>query len=132
MMRYTSFGELFKIYRLKNNENLKDAADFLGVTSSFVSAVELGKRKIPKEWLKLITNHYKLSDCEVNEFEEAIEKSQKEISVNLDNTTALQRSVAIAFQRSFSTISDEDANKILKVFEEMNNNGLQDKNNIEK
>ena len=119
MMRYTSFGELFKIYRLKNNENLKDAADFLGVTSSFVSAVELGKRKIPKEWLKLIANHYKLSDCEVNEFEEAIEKSQKEISVNLDNTTALQRSVEIAFQRSFSTISDEDANKILKVYEEM-------------
>lgn len=131
-MNYNKFGKLFRTYRINHGENLKDAGQFLGVTSSFVSAVELGKRKIPKDWLQLIVNHYNLNAKEEKELAIAIEESKTSLDVNLTKLTPLQKTVALAFQRSFNNISDETATTILKILEEGNGYGLQNKENIKK
>ena len=119
-MKYTKFGELFRIYRIKNGETLNDASIFLGVTNSFVSAVELGKKKVPKKWCKMIAEHYNLNAEEVKELEDAIQESKNNVKVNL----------AMAFQRSFDNISEETANEIINILNRGDSNRLQNKKDI--
>ncbi len=129
-MKYTRFGELFRIYRIKKGETLYDASKFLGVTNSFVSAVELGKKKVPKKWLEIIVEHYNLTGDEINELEMAINESKNNIKVDLSKSLSFQRDLAMAFQRSFDGISEETANEIIRLLNGGNNNGLQDKKDI--
>lgn len=61
----TDFGKELRKIRIDNNEFLKDMANKLGVTVSYLSAVENGKRDIPDEWLDKIINDYNLSKNEI-------------------------------------------------------------------
>ena len=129
-MKYTKFGELFRIYRIKKGETLHDASVLLGVTNSFVSAVELGKKKVPESWLEIISSHYKLTEEETKELEEAIKESSTNIKIELIGSTLFQRNLAFAFQRSFDDVSEEKANEIIEILKRGDNDGLQDEEHI--
>ncbi len=47
-MKVTEFGKFSRKLRIENDELLRDMANKLGVTASYLSAVEIGKRNIPK------------------------------------------------------------------------------------
>lgn len=63
----TDFGKFCRKLRIDNDEFLKDMAGKIGVTSSYLSAVEQGKRKMPSEWAKKITGAYALTDSQQRE-----------------------------------------------------------------
>lgn len=122
-MKYTPFGEYFRILRIKHHEVLYDATEYLKVTSAYISSVECGKRAVPNEWEKIISDHFKLSDTEIDELHNAIEQSKKSIRLNLEGISPVQKQAALSFYRSFDGIDDETAKKIVKILEK-NNNGL--------
>ena len=114
-MRYTKFGEQFRILRIKHHEVLADAAKFLNTTSSFVSAVETGKKNVPEKWLGLICEHYSLNDGQRNELAQAIEDSKTTLKIDMVAATEVQRDVALQFQRSFDGLDEETAQEILEI-----------------
>lgn len=63
----TEFGKFCRKLRIDNNEIMKDMAKKLGVTVSHLSAVEIGKRKIPFTWAEEISKHYELTALQVTE-----------------------------------------------------------------
>lgn len=123
-MKYTPFGEFFKILRIKNKEVLLDASKFLGVSSAYVSAVECGKRSIPEEWREKIISHYSLSSKDTAELDRAIENSRATIEVNLSGVSDTRRAVALQFCRSFNDMEEDVASKILEILEENGKSGL--------
>ncbi|WP_312887677.1 helix-turn-helix transcriptional regulator [Paenibacillus sp. 1182] len=64
----TDFGKFCRKLRIENNELLKDMALKLEVTPSYLSAVERGKRNLPKEWKDKLLSLYKLSPNQLKEF----------------------------------------------------------------
>lgn len=124
IMSYTPFGEMFRILRIKHHEVLSDASKLLGVTSAYVSSVECGKRPVPEEWAEKIVVHYKLKDKEKNQLLQAIEDSKTIIKINLSESSAARRTVALQFQRSFDEMDDETATKILRIIERNKTGGL--------
>ena len=50
-MEYTRFGEEMRVLRTRRHQSQKDMAEVLGVTKSFLSSVETGRRSIPKGWI---------------------------------------------------------------------------------
>ena len=54
----TQFGKELRHIRLDRDEKLKDMAEKLGVTVSYLSAVENGKRNIPDNWIEMIASEY--------------------------------------------------------------------------
>ena len=50
----TSFGCYLRKLRIDTGYLLKDLASYLCVTSSYLSAVEMGKRRIPDDWAEII------------------------------------------------------------------------------
>jgi len=123
-MKYTPFGEFFKILRIKHKEVLLDASKFLNVSSAYVSAVECGKRPMPEDWREKIIDHYRLSEKDIADLDQAIENSKSSVGVNLSGVSDTRRAVALQFCRSFDEMEDDVASKILKILEENGKSGL--------
>ncbi len=119
-MKYTRFGEFFRILRIKHNEVLQNAKDFLGVSVAYISAVELGKKTVPSDWYEKICEHYHLTEEERAELKEAIEDSAQSVKVNLKDVPYEKRQLAMQFQRSFDNFDDETINRLLEILKKGN------------
>jgi transcriptional regulator with XRE-family HTH domain len=119
-MQYTKFGEEFRILRIKHHEVLSDAAKFLSVSSSFVSAVETGKKNVPDKWLDMICCHYSLNEEQRKKLSQAIEESKTTVKIDMVTATEAQRNVALQFQRSFDDLDEQTAAEIMKILKRNN------------
>lgn len=120
---YTKFGEFVRVLRIKNHQVMGDMAKFLGTTTPFLSAVENGRKNVPKEWLSIISDYYRLSDDERKELEEAIEESKLQTKINMKDSSEMQRKVALQFARSFDEIDDETAERIIALLQKKDGGG---------
>ena len=111
----TSFGKLCRKLRIDNGELLKDMADKLGVTSAYLSAVETGKRNVPKDWPERITKMYSLDEIKSKELKEAAAKSQINLKLELENLDESDKDLMLAFARQFNQLTDTDKNKIKQI-----------------
>lgn len=116
-MGYTKFGEFVRILRIKHHEIMGDMADFLGTSLPFLSAVENGKKNVPKGWADKIINHYNLTETEKIELINSIEDSKTQMKIVLTNTSVPKRGAALQFARSFENMDDETARKIIDLLE---------------
>lgn len=57
----TTFGKFVAKLRIDHSETQLDMAKKLGVTASYLSAVELGKREVPPEWIHSLSSLYELT-----------------------------------------------------------------------
>ena len=112
---YTKFGEFVRVLRIKNHQIMGDMAKMLNTTTPFLSAVENGKKNVPKGWAEIISDFYKLSDDERAELNEAIEESKLQTKIDMRKSSDMQRKVALEFARSFDDIDDETATKIMEL-----------------
>ena len=111
----TNFGKELRKLRIDNDELLKDMADKLGVTISYLSAVEHGKREVPDDWVNTISKLYQLSDAEKDNLEDLAYMSKNKVSIDLLEVNDKKKNTALAFARKFDNLSDEEINKINKI-----------------
>lgn len=111
----TSFGKFTRKLRIDNGELLKDMAEKLEVTTSYLSAVEVGKRNVPASWEEKIIKFYNLNDEMTEELQDTIYNSQKVIKLNLDNYKNNDKELMLAFARKFEKLDDESKDDIFKI-----------------
>jgi transcriptional regulator with XRE-family HTH domain len=102
--------------RIDTGYLLKDMADYLGVTASYLSAVEMGKRRIPDNWFGKISTFFSLSPDKENELQTVIQETQRDIQIDLGNATKQQRDLAFVFARRLDGLDENDIQNIFKVF----------------
>lgn len=113
----TKFGKLLRKIRIDHGEILKNMADKLEVSPAFLSAVEIGKKNVPKGWVERISSIYNLSPSETQALFLSAEDAVRSVKIDLLNASDTQRSVAIAFARSFDNMSEDTAKKIFNMME---------------
>lgn len=118
----TEFGKELRKMRIDAGEVLKDMATKLGITSSYLSAIEVGKRTVSERILTNIQEKYTLSEAEMLRLRAAVEKDKPKVEINLKNTTPVQRSTILAFARTFHELDRETLEKIQKLLSEENEN----------
>ncbi|MDO4466670.1 MAG: helix-turn-helix transcriptional regulator [Bacillota bacterium] len=111
----TSIGKFLRKLRIDEGEILKDMAEKLEVTVSFLSAVENGKKHMPSGWNIRICELYKLSDDQKKAFTTAIAETEDAIEMNFIGQSLQNRELAVSFARKFSDINDEQADAIKKI-----------------
>lgn len=114
-MKYTNFGKYMRILRIQHQEKMKDVADILGVTISFLSAVETGKKNVPVRWADKIVDHYHLDDEEQKKLIESIEESHTECKIIVKDASQIKKKAAFLFARSFDELDDETALQIIEI-----------------
>ena len=103
----TEIGKFLKKLRIDNGEILLTMAQKLDVSPSFLSAVELGKKKMPYEWNLRIRSVYSLTPAQEEELDEAISLSEKSVILDLSEASPVARKLAVSFSRSFNDFTDE-------------------------
>ena len=114
-MGYTPFGEYVRILRIKNHQVMGDMARILNTSTPFLSAVENGKKNVPKEWFQVIVEKYHLTQEDQADLGKAIEESKIQYKIIAGSAGATQRKAAMQFARSFDEMDDETALKILEL-----------------
>lgn len=111
----TILGDFLRKLRLSNKEILKDMATSLGVSSAFLSAVENGKKKMPTAWEKKLQNIYTLTSEQMIELKDAVMKSSDIVEINLKDSSAQNKELAISFARQFDTMDEQTSKAILEI-----------------
>lgn len=109
------FGRFCRKLRIDNGELLKEMAEKLGVTSSYLSAVENGKRNVPRNWATRISEIYSLDHEQSGELKRASEKSQLNNNVNLTKLNNEDRSLMVALARKIDGLNDDEKTIIKSI-----------------
>lgn len=107
-----SFGRFCRKLRIDKGELLKDMATRLGVTSSYLSAVENGKRNVPRKWIEKISEMYSLSDSEVEELERSFDESKKVVQLNFEGFSSEEKNDLLALAREFKGLNEDEREEI--------------------
>ena len=110
----TEYGKFLRKLRIDQGQILKTMAEKLGVSSAFLSAVENGKKKIPKTWEEKLVKEYKLDEEQLAELRRSQQDSQQLIEINLAMLTDAQKDAAFAFARSLERFDTQDLSNLAK------------------
>ncbi len=111
----SKFGMFCRKLRMERGELLLDMAEKLNVTSSYLSAVEMGKRNIPSNWEAEIVKLYNLSENELEELKNCIKDSIREIRMEVFGRKEQDKEILLKFARSFEEMNDFDKQNILSI-----------------
>ena len=106
---------LLKSIRVNNNEMLMEMAKKLDVSSTFLSAIENGKKKVPDDFKDKLCANYSLSDDEIKELNEGIVINNDRVDLTLSELSGPKKELAISLGRSFDTLSDEAVDELLNI-----------------
>lgn len=117
-MKISSFGRFMRNYRMDHGILLGTMAKTLGVSSSYLSAIEYGNKKIPDDLYKKIVDNYQFSENECVELDCCINMTNEMVGINLKNTTENQGETAILFARRLKNLDNDTLNTIRAILEE--------------
>lgn len=107
-MKITEFGKFLRKLRIEKDELLKDMAENLGVTASYLSAVEIGKRKIPKEWEFKIVNAYNLDENQASNLNRSILDSREIINIEAKNLDFEEKNLILMLARKVRDLNENE------------------------
>lgn len=108
----TPFGIVTRKLRLDKGLRLLDLAEKLNLSSSFISAVETGKKTIPASYVGSVAKAMGLTQAETIELQRAADRSKTVIDV--DGLQGNQRELVAAFARKLHDLSPEFLEEIKK------------------
>lgn len=115
----TAFGKFCRKLRIDNGDLLKDMANSLGVSAAYLSAVEVGKRNVPEDWVSRIAEIYGLAENELNEMKEAYEQTITQVKIDLSGDSPNRRQTAMVFAREFKEFDDEGLAELLETMKNL-------------
>lgn len=114
----TALGKFLRKLRIDRGEILKDMADKLGVTVSFLSAVENGKKRMPAGWNGLLCSLYDFDKQQTEEFTRAVAGTESKLELDFANASGEQRALAVSFARKFTDFDERQIKKIRALLKE--------------
>jgi transcriptional regulator with XRE-family HTH domain len=111
----TLFGKFCRKLRIDNGELLKNMADKLGVTPSYLSAVETGKRNVPMEWPEKLSILYSLDARNKDALNRAMQESQLTLKFDLNEMRKDERNLVLAFARELKGLGEDERKKIQSI-----------------
>jgi len=102
-----------KKLRLNNNDQtMSDMAHGLGISISYLSSVENGKRTMTDEMIEKISSVYHLTNEQTTELRYLRDLASDRLNVTLDGMDDSTKSTTVKFLSSVDKLSAEDLKKI--------------------
>ncbi len=108
----TPLGKFLRKLRIDRGEILKNMAEKLNVTVSFLSAVETGRKAMPPKWNADICRAYRLAGSDEDAFTKAVAETAPLVEMNLRNLPAESRTLAVEFARRIDEFSPAQRRKL--------------------
>lgn len=112
-----NFGKFCRKLRIDRGELLADMAKKLGVSSAFLSKVENGGKKPPKEWQEKIASVYQLNESQMSELENSLFEAMNYHSLDMTGYSEDNRSMLLSFARKLNNMDDSKKAQLKKLME---------------
>ncbi len=113
----TEFGKFLRKLRIDNDELMLDMADKLEVSAAFLSSVENGKKKPPKDWESKIARFYSLEDSQKMEWERVFFIALNSKELDMEQFSGGTKDFMLEFARKVDGLSENDTQKIKKMLD---------------
>ncbi|MCH3909892.1 MAG: helix-turn-helix domain-containing protein [Bacilli bacterium] len=111
----TEFGKELRKIRIDRDQVLKDMADRLGVSSSYISSIESGERRVSDKFYSSVLENYNLNPKEKEALRIARAETEKSIDLSLRGLNQGQKQVAINLQRTIKDLDKTDVDQLLEI-----------------
>lgn len=111
----TPLGKALRKLRIERGWLLKEMADGAGVTPSFLSGVETGRKSVPSDLIKRINRWAGLAPDVVRDLERQAELSRKEFKVGMPKVSNSADLQAAALLARFGELPPEDREHIRDI-----------------
>lgn len=117
-MKITEYGKLVRKARLDAEVTMLDMARSIGVAPSFLSATEVGTKKVSSEFLKKVEEFFLQKGIRINGLREAADVSNQ--TVPLEGLSPAQQFLVAGFART--DLSKEQVEHFSKLLRKIKDN----------
>ena len=110
-----TLGKFLRKIRIDREELLADMARKLGVSSAFLSQIENGGKKPPKNWEEDFLAVYELDKNQEQEFRDCVFEAVNSKSIDLSSYSQNDRDMMLSFARKLNTINDEQKERLRNI-----------------
>ncbi len=114
-MKVSQFGYMIRTSRLLSGNNMKEMAKAIGVTSSLLSAVELGKRSISEELILNVIKYFNYDDEQEEKLREAAMISQPVMKFNVTSHNDQEKILLHKFAHKVKSLSKDELETFNKL-----------------
>ena len=115
----TQLGKLLRIVRINTGDSMRDMAEKLGLSVSYLSAIENGKRNVPSDLEEKIIEAYELSEKDKQNVRNAINETTSNIKVNI--TELSERKKKLIFALTKDELDNETIEELCAIIEKKEN-----------
>ena len=112
----TNFGKELRKLRLDLGITLNDMATSIGVSPSLLSSAETGKKPASAALLEKLSGTYEQVRQQRAKFDRLAEETKSEVRIRLSADNSQAHSVAMAFARNFDSLSRQQLEELMAVF----------------
>lgn len=108
----SKFGVCLRKIREQEKDSLRQMAIKLGVSAAFLSAMEVGRKTIPVEYVDKIKGIYVLTQEQEIELENSIHETNERVPIELAAMNEAQKDISLMFARKIKTADEELLRKL--------------------
>lgn len=114
----SEYGKTLRKIRIDKGLTMAQMAKAIGITSAYLSTIERGNRKIPKNLTQNVINHYKLSKEQVTELQKAEYLSMDSIEIELSDVDLDKKTLVLSLAKNLKNMTCEQVAMIKNIVEE--------------
>ena len=114
----SAYGKILRKIRIDKGLTMAQMAKAVGITSAYLSTIERGNRKIPKNLTHNVINHYKLSNEQVAELQEAEYLSMDSFEIDLSDVDLDKKTLVLSLAKNLKNMTYEQVEMIKNIVEE--------------
>ena len=115
-MALTPVGKVLRKARIDRDMLLKELAEKLDVSAAFLSAIEAGRKPMPRSFIDDVSEALNLDSIEQKLLRDAADQSADTVRISLGRSaTAFDRSLASVLARNFDTLDAAQKEAIHKI-----------------
>lgn len=108
----TSLGKRLRKIRIDNDEITLNMAEKLGISISYLSAIEHGKRNIPNDFIQKLFDKYQLSEEMKTLIQKDIVDYSGEMKLIISQMNEQQQELSLLYARKINKLNDEQIKKM--------------------
>ena len=113
----SEYGKTLRKIRIDKGLTMAQMAKAIGITSAYLSTIERGKRNIPKSLTQNVINHYKLSNEQVAELQEAEYLSMDSFEIDLSDVDLDKKTLVFTIAKNLKNMTCEQVEMIKNIVE---------------
>lgn len=117
----TEFGKVMRIIRINTGDSMRDMAAKIGMSATYLSAIETGERNIPANMEGLLFSHYNFSEKDRQNIKDSIEKSASHVKIDLTEMADKKKKLICSISKG--DIDEETLDKLCEIIRNKENEG---------